>query len=64
MTTSELLSEIEEALRKTGLSPTMFGKKAVGDPNLVFELREGRRDMRASTMQKVRAFIAEQQGAA
>lgn len=58
--TEELLAEIEAALAKSGLSATKFGKDAVGDPSFVFDLRDGKRDLRVSTVQRVRDFIAGQ----
>jgi hypothetical protein len=60
MDTQALLTEIEEALEKSGLSASKFGKDAVGDSNFVFDLREGKRDLRLSTVQRVRDFIAGQ----
>jgi hypothetical protein len=60
MDTQSLLDEIEDALRKTGLSATKFGKDAVNDSSFVFDLREGKRDLRLSTVQRVREFIASQ----
>lgn len=49
-------SEVERYLKTTGLTPSAFGDKAAGDPNFVFELRNGREPRRA-TMAKVRAFM-------
>lgn len=63
MSASELLTEIEAVLTKTGLSASKFGKEAVGDRNFVFDLREGRRDLRLSTVEKVREFIRSQEAA-
>jgi hypothetical protein len=60
MNTEDLLDEIEAALRKTGISPSRFGEEAVGDRSFVFDLRKGARDLRLSTVQKVRDFIAGQ----
>jgi len=37
-----LLRQIEIFLRQTGLAPTSFGRHAVRDPRLVFDLRNGR----------------------
>ena len=37
-----LLFEIEKHLRRTGVSPTRFGRDAVRDPRLVHDLRLGR----------------------
>jgi len=41
-TSLEFLTEIEKFLEKHDISPTMFGKTLMGDPNFVFDLREGR----------------------
>jgi hypothetical protein len=37
-----LLREIEAFLRVSGMPPTTFGREAVRDPRLVFDLRKGR----------------------
>lgn len=55
-----LLAEIDEALKKTGMSPSKFGLGAVNDSSFVFDLRSGKRDLRLSTVQRVRDFIAGQ----
>jgi len=36
------LRHIEVFLRRTGMAPTRFGREAVRDPRLVFDLRRGR----------------------
>lgn len=59
METQDLLTEIEAAMAKSGLSPSQFGEDAVGDRSFVFDLRNGR-DLRLSTIKKVREFIAKQ----
>lgn len=38
-----LLESIEIHLAKTGIAPTRFGRRAVGDPRLVLDMRMGRR---------------------
>ena len=38
-----VLTRIERYLLLTRVSASTFGREAVGDPNLVFELRRGRR---------------------
>lgn len=63
MNTEELLSEIEAALEKSGKSPSQFGEDAVGDRSFVFDLRKGARDLRMSTIKRVREYIASQGGA-
>ena len=37
-----LLRSIERFLRQTGMAPAKFGRAAVRDPRLVFDLRNGR----------------------
>ena len=36
------LRSIEQFLTRTGMAPTSFGREAVRDPRLVFDLRMGR----------------------
>ncbi len=36
------LRSIEHFLKQTGMAPTAFGRKAVRDPRLVFDMRNGR----------------------
>jgi hypothetical protein len=54
--TETLLAEVERFLRKTGMAQTAFGDQALGDPNLVSNLRGGR-ELRHRTLLKVRAFM-------
>ncbi len=37
-----ILRKIESFLRDTGMAPTRFGRDAVCDPRLVFDIRNGR----------------------
>lgn len=37
-----LLIRIDRYLRRTGISPSTFGRQAVNDPRLVHDLRGGR----------------------
>ncbi|MFL0414934.1 hypothetical protein [uncultured Sphingomonas sp.] len=37
-----LLVEIDRYLRRTGVAPTTFGRRAVNDPRLVLDMRAGR----------------------
>jgi hypothetical protein len=55
--TAALLRKIECFLDKTGMAPTSFGDKALGDPSLINNLRKGR-ELRHRTTLKVRAFMA------
>ena len=56
-------TEIETFLARTGMSPTRFGKDAVGDPRLVFDLREKGRAPSARLMDAVAAFMAKHDAA-
>ncbi len=48
--------EIEIFLRKSGMTPTRFGRLAAGDPRLVFDIRLGR-EVRAPLGARIRRFI-------
>ena len=37
-----LLRRIEKHLRRKGMAPSTFGRKAIGDPRLVSDMRRGR----------------------
>ena len=56
-----LLSAIERYLRKSGVPPTRFGRDAVGDPQLVSDLRRGR-EPREATVQRIAAYLAARTG--
>jgi hypothetical protein len=53
-----ILTEIEAFRAKAGIPPTTFGRRAIGDANLIDNLRAGR-ELRRATEQKVRTFMAE-----
>ncbi len=52
------LGEIEAFLTATGMSATRFGREAVGDPRLVFDLRSRGRSPSADLMDRVAAFMS------
>ena len=52
--------EVEKFLRRSGMSPTKFGRVAVNDPRFVLDLRMGR-EPRSRTAQRVISFIAAQE---
>lgn len=54
----ELLSDIEAVMADTGLSKPDFGKFALNDPRLVYDI-EGGRELRRSTESAVLAKIGE-----
>ncbi len=55
----KLLDRIEIHLKETHMSPTRFGRRAVGDPRFVLDLRDGRRP-RARTLRKVEDYLQKQ----
>lgn len=59
----ELLSEVEDFLSTRTMAETTFGHRAVNDGKFVGRLRIGK-NMTLATIDRVRAFIREQQAAA
>lgn len=55
----QILPEIESFLSETGMGESYFGKKAVGNSELVDRLRNGRR-IWPDTEERVRDFIESQ----
>jgi hypothetical protein len=53
-----ILDRIDGYLRSSKSSPSRLGRDAVGDPNFVTSLRDGRRPRKA-TLDRVIAFIEE-----
>lgn len=53
---STLIDQIDAFVDLHGMSPITFGRKALGDPHFVKELREGR-DIRVSTLDRVQNFM-------
>jgi hypothetical protein len=51
-----LLQRIEKHLRRRHMSPTRFGREAVGDPNLVLQMKDGR-ELRSATLQRVIDYL-------
>ena len=51
-----LMIRIDRFLREARMAPTRFGRDAVGDPNFVLDLRDGRIP-RSATAKRVVAFI-------
>jgi hypothetical protein len=51
-----LLQRIERHLRASKMSPTRFGREAVGDPNLISQLKDGR-EPRAATVQRILDYL-------
>ena len=58
MTKAELIKSIDSAIERHGIKPTVFGRRAVGDPSFVFRLREsGNPTLR--TIAKIQHYITE-----
>lgn len=55
---ANLLFSIELGLRRAGMTPSRFGRLAVGDPRLVFDIRRGRQ-IRNDMEMRVRGYLAE-----
>jgi hypothetical protein len=63
MTPKHLLTRIQHHLQRTGTSPSAFGRRVVGDPRFVHDLRNGR-EPRMTTEARVHAWLDAQEGAA
>lgn len=57
----ELVKEIKAFLRETGMAPSTFGYKAVGDRALIITLDQGR-DLKSNTIVRIRQFMAAERG--
>lgn len=51
-----LLHRIERHLRARRMTPTRFGREAIGDPNLIQQLRDGR-ELRTATAQRITDYL-------
>ena len=51
-----LLDRIEKHLKQNHISATCFGRRAVGDPRFVLDLRMGRRPRRR-TIERLEAYL-------
>ncbi len=56
-----VLMRISEHLRVTGTPETLFGRRAVNDPRLVGDLRNGRQP-RPHMIARIDAYLAKQGG--
>lgn len=53
----EMLCRINRFLRATNMPPSTFGRRAVNDPRLVWDMRNGR-EPRPRTIARIEAFLA------
>lgn len=58
---TNIAASIHRACRIHGIAPSRFGRRAVGDPRLVFDLHDGRR-LRPATEARVLAFLSSLEG--
>ncbi len=56
-----LLDRIERHLKESHMSATRFGRRAVGDPRFVLDMRMGRRPRRR-TVERVERYLRETSG--
>lgn len=54
---ADILDRIEKFCTEQDFPTTTFGRKAIGDGNLVSELRAGRRSLTLKTANKIVSFI-------
>ena len=57
----QFISRLTAFLGRSGLSPTAFGMKALGDPNLVRQIESGR-SLTLRSADRVQAFMDEHDG--
>jgi 2,4-dienoyl-CoA reductase-like NADH-dependent reductase (Old Yellow Enzyme family) len=54
----ELLEQVESYLARTRVPPSTFGRRALGDPRFVDDLRAGRK-LRRKTQERVRCYLTQ-----
>lgn len=52
----QLLARVERHIKLHRIPPTRFGRDALGDPKLVFQLRDGR-ELRRTTAQRLADYL-------
>ncbi len=57
MTNEQLLQKVERAISRLGIGAATLGRRACGDPKLVFEMRQGR-ELRSKTRERLLSYIA------
>ena len=62
-TLNDLKNKIDAFLAASGMSPTVFGRTVLNDPNFVFDLRSGTRSPSMRTVEKIYAWLESQQAA-
>lgn len=62
--TEQLLAEIDQFCARHEMNATQFGREALRDPRFVHELRNGRRQPRLDTADRVKRYMGERDAAA
>jgi hypothetical protein len=55
----DFLADVDAFIDRTGMPPSRLGKLSCRDGSLVADLKDGRREPRLSTIEKVRRFMSE-----
>ncbi|SEE52478.1 hypothetical protein [Bradyrhizobium lablabi] len=55
--TQQFISEIDAFLKRTGMTPTVFGREALKDPNFVGDLKKKGRQPTLGVVGRVQEFI-------
>ena len=55
-----LMRRIRLFLKRTDMTPTRFGREAIGDPRLIADLRNGR-ELRETTAARIHAWLDTQE---
>ena len=58
-----MLSLVERHIRKNRVSPARIGRESVGDPRLVFDMRNGR-NLGGKIEARLQAYLSQQEGGA
>lgn len=56
---ADILTRIETFCRENDVPATTFGRKAIGDGNLVADLRAGKRSLTLKTANRIVCFMVE-----
>ena len=55
-----LIRRIEQFLERADMTPTRFGREAVGDPRLISDMKNGR-ELRDETIARIQAWLDAQE---
>jgi hypothetical protein len=58
---THLLRMVEAFLKRTKMAPSKFGREALGDSNLMLQLKQGR-ELRSATTTRILKFMAAVEG--